>query len=123
MPSIVHNYIMHMGSVDLNNMLSGLYRVNRKSRNWTKAVFWVTVIAATNGWLLYRRVYELFFGQKTDSMDLLAFVISISESLCLTNKAVISRQRSRRDSTMEEVAEPSTSTEARSMPPVVHDAQ
>ncbi|KAL1241351.1 Lipoprotein MlpH [Trichinella spiralis] len=56
-------------------------------------------------------------------MDLLAFVISISESLCLTNKAVISRQRSRRDSTMEEVAEPSTSTEARSMPPVVHDAQ
>ncbi|KRY50476.1 hypothetical protein T03_17431, partial [Trichinella britovi] len=38
-PSIVHNYNMHMGGVDLNNMLSGLYRVSHKSRNWTKAVF------------------------------------------------------------------------------------
>ncbi|KRY10312.1 Transcription termination factor 2 [Trichinella patagoniensis] len=73
--------------------------------------------------LLYRREYELFFGQKTDSMDLLAFMISIGESLCLTNKAVKSRQRSRRDSTMEKVAEPSTLTETRSMPPAVHDAQ
>ncbi|KRX30559.1 hypothetical protein T05_4794 [Trichinella murrelli] len=73
--------------------------------------------------LLYRREYELFFGQKTDSMDLLAFMISIGESLCLTNKAVKSRQRSRRDSTMEKVAEPSTSTETRSMSPAVHDAQ
>ncbi|KRX68508.1 hypothetical protein T06_5465 [Trichinella sp. T6] len=34
--SIVHNYNMHMGSVDLSNILSDLYRVNRKSRNWTK---------------------------------------------------------------------------------------
>ncbi|KRX22159.1 hypothetical protein T07_8663 [Trichinella nelsoni] len=42
MLSIVHNYNMHMGSVDLTNMLSGLHRVNRKSRNWTKAIFWVT---------------------------------------------------------------------------------
>ncbi|KRX30566.1 hypothetical protein T05_8612, partial [Trichinella murrelli] len=73
--------------------------------------------------LLYRREYDLFFWQKTDSMDLLAFMISISESLCHTNKAVKSRQGSRRDSTMEKVTEPSTSTETRSMPPVVHDAQ
>ncbi|KRX76406.1 hypothetical protein T06_16322, partial [Trichinella sp. T6] len=65
--------------------------------------------------LLHRREYDLFFWQKTDSMDLLAFMISISESLCHTNKAVKSRQRSRRDSTMEKVTEPSTSTETRSM--------
>ncbi|KRZ08874.1 PiggyBac transposable element-derived protein 3, partial [Trichinella zimbabwensis] len=38
-PSIVHNYNMHMGGVDLNNMLSGLYRVSHRSRKWTKIIF------------------------------------------------------------------------------------
>ncbi|KRX15667.1 hypothetical protein T07_13217 [Trichinella nelsoni] len=38
-PSIVHNCNMHMGCVGLNNMLSGLYRLSRKSRNWTKTIF------------------------------------------------------------------------------------
>ncbi|OUC49904.1 hypothetical protein D917_04960 [Trichinella nativa] len=37
-------------------------------------------------------------------MDLLAFMISISESLYHTNKAVKSRQGSRRDSTIEKCA-------------------
>ncbi|KRZ05981.1 PiggyBac transposable element-derived protein 2 [Trichinella zimbabwensis] len=113
-PSIVHNY----------NMLSGLYRVSHKSRNWTKAIFfWVIATAATNGWLLYRKVYEVFSGQKSDSMDLLAFMTSISEPLCFTNKALTPQRGRRRERTVEEVAEPSTSTGARSMPPVVEDAQ
>ncbi|KRY40160.1 hypothetical protein T01_5604 [Trichinella spiralis] len=69
-PSIVHNYNMHMGGVDLNNMLSGLYRISHKSRNWTKVVFFgVIATAATNGWLFYRREYEVFSGQKSDSID------------------------------------------------------
>ncbi|KRZ17822.1 SCAN domain-containing protein 3 [Trichinella zimbabwensis] len=123
-PSIVHNYNMHMGGVDLNNMLSGLYRVSHKSRKWTKIIFfWVIATAATNGWLLYRREYELFSGKKSDSMDLLAFMTSISESLCLTNKALTPQRGRRRGRTVEEVAEPSTSTGARLMPPIVEDAQ
>ncbi|KRY11601.1 hypothetical protein T12_15788 [Trichinella patagoniensis] len=31
LPSIVHNYNMHMGGVDLNKMLSELYRLSRRS--------------------------------------------------------------------------------------------
>ncbi|KRZ01390.1 hypothetical protein T11_14306 [Trichinella zimbabwensis] len=115
---------MHMGGVDLNNMLSGLYRVSHRSRKWTKIIFFsVIATAATNGWLLYRREYELFSGKKSDSMDLLAFMTSISESLCLTNKALTPQRGRRRGRTVEEVAEPSTSTGARLMPPIVEDAQ
>ncbi|KRZ01862.1 hypothetical protein T11_7036 [Trichinella zimbabwensis] len=45
-------------------------------------------------------------------------------SACLTNKALTPQLgRRRRERTVEEVAEPSTSTGARSMPPVVVDAQ
>ncbi|KRX55697.1 hypothetical protein T09_3036 [Trichinella sp. T9] len=87
-PSTVHNYNMHMGGVDLNNMLSGLYRVSHKSRNWTKAVF----LGYCNG---------------SDK-----------------RMAALSKRRGRRkERTVEEAAEPSMSTGARSMPPVVQDAQ
>ncbi|KRY00259.1 hypothetical protein T4E_11527 [Trichinella pseudospiralis] len=42
-PSIVQNYNMHIGGVDLNNMLFGLYRASHKSRNWTKVTFFCVI--------------------------------------------------------------------------------
>ncbi|KRY85974.1 hypothetical protein T4D_2072 [Trichinella pseudospiralis] len=42
-PSIVQNYNMHIGGVDLNNMLFGLYIASHKSRNWTKVTFFCVI--------------------------------------------------------------------------------
>ncbi|KRY61335.1 PiggyBac transposable element-derived protein 4 [Trichinella britovi] len=48
---------------------------------------WVIATAVTNGgWLLYRRDYELFFGQKTDSMDLLTCMTSVSHLVSQTKR-------------------------------------
>ncbi|KRY65339.1 hypothetical protein T4B_5572 [Trichinella pseudospiralis] len=66
---------------------------------------------------------ELFSGQNSDSMNLLAFMTSITESLCFISKALKLQRGRRTEGTVEEVAEPSTSTGTRSMPPVVEDAQ
>ncbi|KRX83192.1 PiggyBac transposable element-derived protein 4 [Trichinella sp. T6] len=47
----------------------------------------VIATAVTNGrWLLYRRDYELFFGQKTDSMDLLTCMTSVSHLVSQTKR-------------------------------------
>ncbi|KRZ76886.1 hypothetical protein T10_10847 [Trichinella papuae] len=49
-PSIVDDYNLHMGGVDLSNMLSALYKIGHKSRKWTRRIFyWIIVTAAVNG--------------------------------------------------------------------------
>ncbi|KRZ15838.1 PiggyBac transposable element-derived protein 2 [Trichinella zimbabwensis] len=49
-PSIVDDYNLYLGGVDLSNMLSALYKIGHKSRKWTRRIFyWVIVTAAANG--------------------------------------------------------------------------
>ncbi|KRY41337.1 hypothetical protein T01_12675 [Trichinella spiralis] len=44
---------MNMGGIDLNNMLAALYRIEHKSRKWTRRIFfWIISTAMTNAWQL-----------------------------------------------------------------------
>ncbi|KRY33513.1 hypothetical protein T01_2259 [Trichinella spiralis] len=81
--------------------LTSIYLSFLTSKTEAKAIFfWVIATAPTNGWLLYRREYELFSGPKTDRMDLLAFMTSISKLLCLTNKALTPREGRRSETVL-----------------------
>lgn len=55
-PNIVTQYNVHMGGVDLADMMVALYRTPAKSHRWYMSLFWqMADIALNNAWLLYRR--------------------------------------------------------------------
>ncbi|CAK1601971.1 unnamed protein product [Parnassius mnemosyne] len=55
-PQVVKFYNMHMGGVDLADMLIALYRTQIKSRRWYMGIFAQMLdISVNNGWILYRR--------------------------------------------------------------------
>jgi hypothetical protein len=55
-PQVVKFYNMHMGGVDLADMLVALYRTQIKSRRWYMGIFAQMIdISVNNGWILYRR--------------------------------------------------------------------
>ncbi|KRX79430.1 hypothetical protein T06_12330 [Trichinella sp. T6] len=86
--------------VTLTSIYLGFNHQSQKLKLDDGYFFWVIANAPTNGWLLYRRECELFSGQKTDSMDLLAFMTSISKLLCLTNKALTPREGRRSETVL-----------------------
>ncbi|KRZ74128.1 PiggyBac transposable element-derived protein 3 [Trichinella papuae] len=95
-PAIIHEYNQHMGGVDLNNMLTRLYRIEHKSRKWYRRVFfWMIGAAITNAWLLCRRHQTLTAGT-SKTLDLLAFTGSISTSLCLAKRPMEMSRRGRK---------------------------
>ncbi|KRZ02475.1 PiggyBac transposable element-derived protein 2 [Trichinella zimbabwensis] len=91
---------MNMGGIDLNNMLAALYRIEHKSRKWTRRIFfWIISTAMTNAWQLYKRDRKEMPGTSTGTMDLLSFTCQVSQSLCLVNKPIAtSRSKSRASS-------------------------
>ncbi|XP_003377707.1 conserved hypothetical protein [Trichinella spiralis] len=65
---------MNMGGIDLNNMLAALYRIEHKSRKWTRRIFfWIISTAMTNAWQLYKRDRKEMPGTCTGTLDLLSF--------------------------------------------------
>lgn len=55
-PNIVTQFNVHMGGVDLADMMVALYRTPAKSHRWYMSLFWqMADIALNNAWLLYRR--------------------------------------------------------------------
>ncbi|CAH2014758.1 unnamed protein product [Acanthoscelides obtectus] len=55
-PQIVKQYNIHMGGVDLSDMLVSLYKTPFKSKRWYLAMFsQMIAIAVNSAWLLYRR--------------------------------------------------------------------
>ncbi|XP_003381869.1 hypothetical protein Tsp_07558 [Trichinella spiralis] len=91
---------MNMGGIDLKNMLSVLYRIEHKSRKWTRRIFfWIISTAMTNAWQLYKRDRKEMPGPCTGTLDLLSFTCQVSQSLCLVNKPIAtSRSHSRASS-------------------------
>ncbi|XP_065356131.1 uncharacterized protein LOC135950521 [Calliphora vicina] len=56
-PQIIREYNCHMGGVDLMDGLMGRYRIRAKTRDAATRLFYHLVdMAATNGYLLYRRI-------------------------------------------------------------------
>lgn len=55
-PQMVSEYNLHMGGVDLADMLMALYRIKCGSKKpYMRLIHFGLNIAVTNGWLLYRR--------------------------------------------------------------------
>ncbi|XP_003381941.1 conserved hypothetical protein [Trichinella spiralis] len=91
---------MNMGGIDLNNMLAALYRIEHKSRKWTRRIFfWIISTAMTDAWQLYKRDRKEMPGTCTGTLNLLSFTCQVSQSLCLVNKRIAtSRSHSRASS-------------------------
>ncbi|MGH0167750.1 UNVERIFIED_CONTAM: hypothetical protein FKN15_066203 [Acipenser sinensis] len=68
-PNIVSLYNVHMGGVDLADMMVALYRTPAKSHRWYMCLFWqMADIAINNGWLLYRRDAKSLGVQKNKKL-------------------------------------------------------
>ena len=93
-PLVVKEYNIHMGGVDLADMLLELYRTDLRSRKWyMRIVFYCLDVAVVNGWLLYRRHMEQKKVDKKAVLPLRNFRASIAHALA--KKAKLPRKRGR----------------------------
>ncbi|KRZ43135.1 PiggyBac transposable element-derived protein 2 [Trichinella pseudospiralis] len=109
-PQIVKEYNQFMGGVDLTGMLISLYRIDHKCRKWHRRVFfWAIHVALTNSWLKYKADCTKNGIEPRNIMDLMAFMLSVSDSLIKLEKTYVTRKRGRRPSApaAEEEAGPS----------------
>lgn len=85
-PNIVTNYNMHMGGVDLSDMLVALYRTAFKTHKWYLSIFSQIIdICINNSWLIYRREVKLLQGAEK-CIKLKEFRLKIFEELLLHNR-------------------------------------
>ncbi|KAI8435219.1 hypothetical protein MSG28_003575, partial [Choristoneura fumiferana] len=78
---IVKQYNVHMGGVDLADMLVALYRSNMKTKRWYMAIFrQILDICVNNAWLLYRR------NTATKKVPLKKFRLQIAAELLKKNR-------------------------------------
>ncbi|XP_061567214.1 piggyBac transposable element-derived protein 3-like [Cololabis saira] len=79
-PNIVSQYNVHMGGVDLADMMVALYRTPAKSHRWYMCLFWqMADIAINNGWLLYRRDAKSLGMQKHKKLK--TFRLEVADAL------------------------------------------
>lgn len=92
-PDIVSIYNMHMGGVDLQDSLLGLYPIKLKSRKWYMRIFCHMIdVVVVNAWLLSRRINKQL--NKKESFSLLAFKTTLAQDLCLKGK-ILEKKRGR----------------------------
>ena len=92
-PKMVTQYNLHMGGVDLCDMLMSLYRIPLRSTKWYMPIlYYVLNAAVVNSWLLYRRDYALLHEPEGKQSSLLQFQSEISEALILSNKVITPRR-------------------------------
>ena len=81
-PEVVRQYNLHMGGVDLMDMLLSLYRINvRSQKYYIKIIFHLIDLSLVNAWLLYRRHCSQLSVPKRDTMSLLLFRINVAQAL------------------------------------------
>uniref|UniRef100_A0A8C4DNN4 PiggyBac transposable element-derived protein domain-containing protein n=1 Tax=Dicentrarchus labrax TaxID=13489 RepID=A0A8C4DNN4_DICLA len=84
-PNIVSQYNVHMGGVDLADMMVALYRTPAKSHRWYLGLFWqMADIAINNGWLLYRRDVKSIGVQKHKKLKV--FRLEVADALIHSGK-------------------------------------
>ncbi|KRK02377.1 uncharacterized protein Dyak_GE28296, isoform B [Drosophila yakuba] len=89
-----------MGGVDLLDYLLGLYRIQLRSRNWYKNIFFHMIdMCVVNSWILYRRKSDQY-------MPLFDFKLYITQHLCKAGK-----RKKRGRPGMTPTASPTTSRE------------
>ena len=79
-PHIIKQYNVHMGGVDLADMLIALYKTPYRSKRWYLGIFSQLIdISVNNAWLLYRRDLDARGIKKDDKLK--TFRISLALSL------------------------------------------
>ena len=87
-PSVVKEYNLHMGGVDLMDSLISLYRIHTRSKKYYhKLVFHFADVALVNSWLLYRRDCKDLCVPSQKVMMLQEFEFSVAEALLLEGKS------------------------------------
>jgi hypothetical protein len=86
-PLVVEEYNMHMGGVDLCDMLMSVYRIHLRSTKYYMHIFYYCItLAVVNSWLLYRR-HCLQRNVSTKSQTkLLQFQSTIATALLMVGK-------------------------------------
>ncbi|KRZ50920.1 PiggyBac transposable element-derived protein 3 [Trichinella nativa] len=95
-PQIVKEYNQFMGGVDLTGMLISLYRIDHKCRKGHIPVFfWAIHVSLTSSWLKYKDDCTKKGIEPRNMMDLMAFMLSVSDSLIKLEKTYVTRKRER----------------------------
>lgn len=96
-PHLVEEYNIHMGGVDLADMLLELYRTDLRSRKWyMRIVYYCLDVAVVNDWLLYRRHMQQRKVAKKSILPLRNFRANIAHALA--KQAKLPKKRGRRSS-------------------------
>ena len=86
-PLIVEEYNMHMGGVDLCDMLMALYRIElRSTKYYMHIVYYCISLSVVNGWLLYRRHCLQNGVCVKNQFTLLQFQTAVATSLLVAGK-------------------------------------
>ena len=86
-PAMAMEYNIHMGGVDLCDMLLSLYRVRlRTCKYYMHIVYFCIGISVTNAWILYRRHCNQNCLPEKSQMDLCKFQSQVAHSLLLSGK-------------------------------------
>ena len=86
-PAMVMEYNIHMGGVDLCDMLLSLYRVRlRICKYYKHIVYYCIGISVTNAWILYRRHCNQNCLPEKSQMDECKFQSQVAHSLLLSGK-------------------------------------
>lgn len=89
-PEIVHQYNLHMGGVDKNDMLLSLYRLNTRTKKWYMHLAHYAIgISIANGWLIYRRHCSVTQIPRKNTLALKDFQHRVAMALLQEGKAIL----------------------------------
>ncbi|XP_052004312.1 piggyBac transposable element-derived protein 3-like [Xyrauchen texanus] len=81
-PSIIREYNIKMGGVDLMDRMISYYRMSIRTKKWTmRMVMHFTDLALANSWLLYRKDHAVCAGSKTRPIQFLQFRMEVAKIL------------------------------------------
>uniref|UniRef100_A0A3Q3JQ84 PiggyBac transposable element-derived protein domain-containing protein n=1 Tax=Monopterus albus TaxID=43700 RepID=A0A3Q3JQ84_MONAL len=81
-PSIVREYNLKMGGVDLADRMISYYRMSARTKKWTiRMLMHFTDLALANSWLLYRKDLTICGTPKNSIMQFLEFHMEVARTL------------------------------------------
>ncbi|KAF3693491.1 Chimeric ERCC6-PGBD3 protein Chimeric CSB-PGBD3 protein [Channa argus] len=81
-PSIVHEYNLKMGGVDLADRMISYYRMSARTKKWTMCMLMhFTDLVLANSWLLYCKDLTICGTPKNSIMQFLEFLMEVARTL------------------------------------------
>ena len=96
-PEIVHQYSLHLGGVNKNDMLLlSLYHRNTRTKKWyVQLVYYAIGISVVNGWLIYRWHWSMTQTPKKGILALKDFQYTVAMTLLQEGKEANCGKRGR----------------------------